>query len=160
MLFAVGTKVKFLHSKDQGVVTALLSGDMVRVLLEEEGMEIPAFINDLIRAEDYIDQNPSVKAKIIPGKKVRKPRRPDMSLVENQYTVLKSLGIQLAFDPKLKADATVEKFELFLINDTKFDILYNIELELRNQSPKNFNGKLEAMSYLSLSDFLFDDRNC
>lgn len=159
MLFSVGTRVKFLHSKDAGVVTALLSGEMVNVLLDESGLEIPAFVDDLIRSEDYIDQNPSVKAKIVPGKKNREPIRPDMSLMENQYAVLKSIGIQLAFDPKIKSDATVDQYELFLINDTKFDILYNIELKLRNKTPRDFNGKLDAMSYVSLSNFLFDDLN-
>ena len=159
MLFSVGTRVKFLHSKDEGIVTALLSGDMVNVMLDEDDMEIPAFIGDLVRAEDYIDQNPSVKAKIIPGKIDKTPKRPELMPIENQYAVLKSKGIQLAFDPQIKADAMVDKYKLYLINDTKSAVIYDLKLELRGSVPEKFHGKLDAMSYLLLREFLFDELN-
>ena len=50
MLYAVGTKVKFLHTGDVGTVAGLLEGNMLNVRLLD-GMEIPAFIEDLQRLD-------------------------------------------------------------------------------------------------------------
>lgn len=159
MLFSVGTRVKFLHSKDEGVVSALLSNGMVNVILDEDGMEIPAFIEDLMRFEEEIDENPSVKAKIIPGKQKKVPKRPEFPAAENQYAILKSMGIQLAFAPNIKQDATVDKYEMYLINDTNTDVLFELELSLKGRAPEQFSDKLIAMSYYNLGTLYFDDLN-
>lgn len=159
MLFSVGTRVKFLHTADQGIVTAILSDDMVNVLLEGEDIEIPAFIEHLVRAEDYIDQNPSVKAKIVPGKKAKKIIPPERPPAESQYTILKSYGIQLAFDPILKKDATTEKYKIFLINDTRFPVIFNLHLSLKGKPFIKENGQINAISTFDLGFLWFDQLN-
>lgn len=159
MLFSVGTKVKFLHTKDVGVVTALLDGNMVNVLLDGDDMEIPAFVDDLVRYEDYIDHNPSVKAKIVPGKKPKVIQPPDRPPVETQYNILKSVGIQLAFDPVLNKEGNAEKYEMYLINDTQDDTLFKLSLTLKGRMIHNKNGKLEHVSIHYLGDLLFDQLN-
>lgn len=159
MLFSVGTRVKFLHSKDEGVVTALLDGEMVNVLLDDSDLEIPVFIDDLIRSEDYFDQHPSVKAKIIPGKQPKVPAKPDRPAAETQYTILKSAGIQLAFDPVLNANAHAEKYRIFLINDTPYEVLFSASLELRGRAAVKYNGKLAGVSYQEVGELFFDQLN-
>ena len=159
MLFSVGTRVKFLHTQDEGVVTELLNDDMVNVLLEGEDMEIPAFIEHLIRAEDYHDKHPSVKAKIIPGKKIKAPVAPERPPAENQYTILKSYGIQMAFDPIYKKDGATEKYAIYLINDTRFQVTFNITLSLKGKTILNSNGKINGVAVFNLGFLLFDQLN-
>ena len=123
MLFAIGTKVKFMHTDDEGVVKALLEGGMVSVHLPKYDMEIPAWPDDHMRAEEFLKH--PVKAKIVEGKKAAvEPTPPPMAL-ETQYTILKSLGIQLAFEPVETKQEVPEKYLLYLLNDTRYDVVSN-----------------------------------
>ena len=158
MLFSVGTRVKFLHSPDEGVVTALLGDGMVMVLLDEEDMEIPAFEDDLIRAELPPGALP-VKAKIIPGKEERRPAPPPRPQPETQYTILKSRGIQLAFAPVPDLEENVERYDIFLINDTPYEFLFTFLLQLRGSTGTPRNGKLPARAYVPVGELLFDQLN-
>jgi hypothetical protein len=159
VLFAIGTRVKFLHSADEGVVSELLGDDMVNVLLDGSGMEIPAFVEDLVRAEDYIDENPSVKAKIVPGKKLKESLPPERPPIESQYAILKSFGVQLAFEPVGKPDEAVEKYQIYLINDTRYEAIYSLVLSLRGNIGLERNGKLGPISAVYIGDLLFDQLN-
>jgi hypothetical protein len=133
MLFSIGTRVKFINTSDTGIVTELLDNGMVNVLLDKEDMEIPAFLDDLVRAEDQVDDLSSIKAKIVPGKKAKRMDAPDLPKPDIQYAILKSKGIQLAFDPILKKDANAERYKIFLINDTKDQALFTLTLKLKNK---------------------------
>ncbi|GJM31866.1 MAG: mannonate oxidoreductase [Saprospiraceae bacterium] len=156
MLFSIGTKVKFLHSSDEGVVTGLLSEEMVNVLLKGEDMEIPVFVEDLIRIED---EQPTVKAKIVPGPKPKTITPPESPPAEIQYTILKSVGLQLAFEPIPHKDGTVEKYKIFLINDTKYHLLVTFVLYLQGQQKIRFNGKLNGVALLPVGELAFDQLN-
>ena len=159
MLFAVGTRVRFLHSRDEGVVTALLDNGMVNVLLDDNDFEIPAFIDDLMRAEDFQDANPSVKARIVPGKQNNNAEQPPPISIETQYSILKSFGIQLAFDPVLNAQGHAEKYRIILINDTQHDTLIGLELYLNGRLSIRYNGKLARVSTFLAGELLFDQLN-
>lgn len=156
MLFAIGTKVKFLHTPDEGVVKARLENGMVSVYLPKDDMEIPAAVEDLIRVED-ISKHP-VKAKIVQGKKKKEPPKPPAIKIETQYAILKSMGIQLAFLPKEKKDGSTEKYNIILINDTQYDVVFDIKFWL-NYRTQTFSDKLTATSYIELGSMLFDDLN-
>lgn len=159
MLFAIGTRVRFLHSRDEGVVTGLLDNGMVNVRLDGSDFEIPAFIDDLIRAEDQRVPQAGVKAKIIQVPEGRGQARPERPPIESQYTILKSFGIQLAFDPVLKPDGQAEKYRMYLINDTRYDALFTFELRLEGRVSQRQNGKLAQVSAFLLGELLFDQLN-
>lgn len=159
MLFSIGTRVKFINTSDTGVVTELLDNGMVNVLLDEQDMEIPAFLDDLVRAEDKIDEFPSVKAKIVPGKKAKKLKAPELPQPDIQYAIFKSKGLQLAFDPILKLDAHAERYKIYLINDTKDEALFTLTLKLKNRVDQRYNGKIKAMSVYEVGELLFDQLN-
>ncbi|NUQ25737.1 MAG: DUF2027 domain-containing protein [Saprospiraceae bacterium] len=160
MLFAIGTRVRFIHSNDEGVVTALLGDGMVNVLLDDN-FEIPAFLDDLVRADEDF---PTVKAKIVPGKQEKPapapaPTAPERPAAETQYTIIKGAGIQVAFDPVIKSDANAEKYLIYLINDTNFDVLFSYGLSLNNHLKYQHNGKLNGMSTYLVGELQFDDLN-
>jgi hypothetical protein len=159
MLFSVGTKVRFLHSKDEGVVTSLLDGGMVNVLLNGSNFEIPAFADDLVRAEDYSQAPSSSPAKLIKIPPRPKDSPPALPAIESQYTILKGQGIQLAFDPVLRPDGQAEKYHIFLLNDTRNEALFTFELHLGERRVFSRNGKLGPMTTLELGELLFDQLN-
>lgn len=159
MLFSVGTRVRFINTEDKGVVTALLENGMVNVLLDEHEMEIPAFIEDLTRAEEESQDPYGIKAKIVPGKKAKKIKPPDLPPAKTQYAILKSKGLQLAFDPILKKDAQAERYKIFLINDTQDEALFTLTLKLKNRVDQRYNGKINAMSVYEVGELLFDQLN-
>ena len=158
MVFSVGTKVKFLHTGDEGVITKLLDNGMVNVYIAEDDMEIPASLEDLIRSEKFMPK-PAIKAKIVQGKKEKKPEKPIRPPAESQYTILKSFGIQIAFDPVLNDDGSTEKYMMYLINDTRHDVIYNLKLSFWGEEELVWNGKLDNTSYLKLGALLYDDLN-
>ena len=156
MLFAIGTKVKFLHTGDEGIVKSRLEKGMVSVYLPKDDMEIPAAEEDLIRAEEIL-KNP-VKAKVVEGKKEKIAPKPPAIKIETQYAILKSIGIQLAFLPIENAEGLTDKFIIYLLNDTKYDIVYNIKfwLDYRTQT---WSDKLPSTSFIELGEMLYDDLN-
>jgi len=88
---------------------------------------------------------------------VPEPRQ--QAVVETQYTILKSIGIQLAFEPMWDKDGNVQKYQIFLLNDTRYDILYDYEFSLSNGKSLSGNGKLKGVSYLLIGEMLFDQLN-
>ncbi|MEL7120295.1 MAG: Smr/MutS family protein [Bacteroidota bacterium] len=159
MLFSVGTRVEFIHTHDRGVVTSLLSNGMVHVLLEDEGIEIPAFIEDLARAEEKADEHPSIKAKIVPGKKAHQISPPEVPPAETQYAIIKSKGLQIGFDPILNRAGLAEKYKMYLINDTKHEALFTLTLKLDGRAVNRYNGKINSVSIYEVGELLFDQLN-
>ncbi len=157
MLFAIGTKVKFQHTDDEGVVKALLEGGMVSVYLPKYDMEIPTHMDDLFRAEEHLKH--PVKAKVVEGKKEVVAPTPPQIPVETQYTILKSLGIQLVFEPVETKQEVPEKYTLYLLNDTRYDVVFELKLFLNSRGPQTWSSQLKSVSYQKLGEFLYDDLN-
>lgn len=161
MLLAIGTRVKFRHTGDEGVVTALLGDGMVNVFIVRERMEIPAFEEDLIRAEDVMPYPPKtiVKAKVIQTPETPQAKRPLVEDAKPQYTILKSMGIQLAFDPVPKPDGSPGRYHIFLINDTRYDVLFTLRMTINGQTKISEDNKMPSVSTLRLGELLFDELN-
>lgn len=157
MVFAIGTKVKLIHTGDVGVVTAWLDDGMINVRLIGDDMEIPAFPEDIARLDE---ETSSVKAKIIRGAAEKPaPTPPHRPRPEIQYSILKSQGIQLAFEPMFREDGTAEKFIIYLINDTRYDVLYDYEFSLMTGFKLSGNGKLAALTYYRIGEMVYDQLN-
>ncbi|MDX1940117.1 MAG: Smr/MutS family protein [Saprospiraceae bacterium] len=156
MVFAIGTKVKLLHTGDVAVVTHWLDGGMIQVRVVGEDMEIPVFSEDVVRLEDEL---PKVKAKVVQGKQEKVPEVRPQPKAEIQYAILKSQGIQLAFEPMFRHDGTTEKYHVHLINDTRYDVLYDYEFSVENGIIKSDNGKLSAISVIKAGELPYDQLN-
>ena len=157
MLYSIGTKVKFRHTGDEGVVTAILEGGLVNVRLRKENMEIPAFTDDLIRMDGPTPH--PVKAKFAKGK-AQTPEPFAVSIpIETQYAILKSLGIQLAFESVENRDGTIEKYLVYLINDTPNDVLFSLEFMLNKRKKFLWDNKLKATSFIQVGEILNDELN-
>ena len=158
MLFAKGTRVKFLHTGDEGVVSGPLDDGMVMVYLEREDMEIPAFPDDLIRSEAV--GKPEVKAKIISGKKEKETaEKPVLSNVETQYLVLRHSGVHLAFEPIIGREGLPTGYTIYLLNDAAFDLIYDIRLFRNHKRPEKWEGRSASTTFTQLGTMEYDDLN-
>lgn len=161
MSFTVGTHVKFLYSADEGVITAILGNGMVQVLLTKEQMEIPAFLEDLLLKENI--SKPAAPVVLRPEKRPAPKHVAPVPLVPPpapvQYAILKSYGIQLAFLPRLNGEGTAESYEIYLINDTRHDVVISFTLLIRGQIEIQWHDKLPHMSTFHAGRMAFDDLN-
>ncbi len=161
MLFAIGSRVRLNHTGDEGTVSDLLDNGMVNVLLDD-GDEIPVFEEDLMRIEDYraaLRSKPPVKAKVVKGPSEKIAQQPDFPEAQSQYSILKSLGIQLVFEPRYRIDGSTEKYNIHLINDTKYDVLFTFSLYLGETLKLKSNGKIDSVTTVPLGELLFDYLN-
>lgn len=155
MLLTEGTKVRLTNTGDEGVIDSILDTEMVNVLLNN-GMLIPAFIEDLERMEDTsLSNRPTVKAKFVTPKKTPLPPTPPHPETDSQYHILKSWGIQLAFDPNIQPDGTTSHYQIFLINDTPYHALFTFTLHLNGIPPHTLNGKIDSVSFVDLGKIKF-----
>ena len=147
MLYAIGTKVVFKYTGDTGVVRSKLSDGMLGVYVAELDMEIPAHEEDL---RSLIDKVAIPKARVA---KQDPATVPDPSL---QYGVLRSWGVQLAFEA---LDQPTTRYAVYLINDTRFDAIYDFRLTLGETPTIEDSGRLSVHSYEQLGEIYADDLN-
>lgn len=157
MLFAIGTKVRLIHTGDQGRVITLLSNGMVNVHLEEDDMVIPVAAEDLELLTDHSIKIPLPSS---PPKAKQQNQAPPLKAPSSfAQSALTHEGILLAFDPILSADATAEKYELYLVNDTIYDILFQFAMSLNGATAEKKNNKLSSASILKVGELWFDELN-
>ncbi len=157
MLFATGSRVKFKHTGFIGIVIERINDDMVSVRLDD-GDEIPAFVEDLERVDEQ-KSGKHIKAKVVPGKMPKAPSKPDLPEVEIQYSILRSLGLQLAFEPQYLTDGSTRDYQIYLINDTGYPILFRFELLLNQRSTLQVEDKIEGVAYRELGILNYDHLN-
>jgi hypothetical protein len=155
LLLSKGTKVRLKNSNDEGVVVALLNNGMVSVLLKDADITIPVFPEAL----EAIYDSKKTKAKVVPGKQSKVTAGPPAAQINAQYTILKSKGIQLAFDPIFQGDDVPEKYQIYLINDTSSDIIYQVSLRVAGEQEFTETGKLNKVSLVQIGDIFYDELN-
>lgn len=162
MLFAIGTKVRLKHTGDQGEVTEMLADGMLNVWIPSQQMEIPIFEEDLIREQDYqATPKQAKKPTISPivNTSTKKLVQYTSPIATDQYTVFKSQGLQLAFDPQYDIEGLTTHYQVFLLNDSKAEFIFSVQRNLPNHFAKKMHGKLTAYSSYQLTDLLFDQLN-
>jgi len=127
----VGDKVKFLNTSGGGIVAKLIDSRMVSILIED-GFEIPTMISELIKIdphdpagrffEDHYKIDIPVEA---PAEE--EPVDDRLShLPAHLISDRKSEDIYLAFVPHDQKWLITGQLDVFLINNSSYDILYNI----------------------------------
>jgi len=160
-IYAIGTRIRLKHTGDEGVISALLPEAMATILLED-GDEIPVFLDDIESIEDekraFSTKKP-IKAKIVKGKKPHIPKAPVWPDPQQQYAILKSQGIQLCFEPHVQTDGIPDYYTIYLVNDTKSDILFTCQVSKRNLKGHKSHGKLDQMTAQEVGKLSYDDLN-
>ena len=158
-LLGIGTKVKFLTTPDSGIIIEKLGDGMVMVKLDDFDMDIPAFEEDLVRAEDFLSQKNAVLPTVPKVKPILKPNQQAIIPPLSIKPVLTNSGIQLAFEPIKKASGEIDKFTLYLLNDTRFDVVFTLDFLVFDAVEWTKNGILKAVQFEKVGELSFDTVN-
>lgn len=156
MLLGVGSKVKLKHTGDRGEVTEILPEGMVNVYLYDVDMEIPVFEDDLISQEAALVEG-RIKFPKNPPKP--SPYPPQTDNAQTQYQILRSVGLQLAFEPVLNNEEITEYYNVWLINDLKYEFIISLILKFDGQTHSEKSLKIAPMSKTDCGTLPFDRLN-
>lgn len=165
MKFKVGDRVKFLNENGGGVVSKIISPSMVNVAIED-GFEIPVMIGEILKIEldapvdspkhmfreDYnININPVAEP-------IYETDDRNILLTGNSSKGTLAEGIYFAFVPHDQKWLITGLLDLYLVNNTGFDILYSLFLEREDVGFKGFDyGSVNAASMVLLDSIDRED---
>lgn len=148
MIFAKGTKVRLKHTGEEGIIMNSLGDGMFKIKLLS-GIDIPVHEDDLENLAIFV-KRPALSKKAEPLV---------VSVPRTQYTILKSQGIQAAFEPIYDANGMVKQFLVHLINDTRSDFAFDFELSFYDNPPVKGEDLLKATSTVQLGRMYYDQLN-
>jgi hypothetical protein len=153
VLLSIGARVRLLHSKEKGVVSAIIDGNTVSVLLDESGLEIPVCVEDLAR------QEPTPQGDL--PKRSRSPagEAPSSGAPSSIPDTPKHTGVTLAFQPSEGPMRDENQYQLLLVNDTSFALLFLFTLRLRNAKARERRGQIEADAFQLVGELAFEELN-
>jgi DNA-nicking Smr family endonuclease len=143
MLITKGNRVKFRYSGEKGEVVGILDKDIALVRVDSDGLEIPVFIDDLMR-ENAIDL-------LVYSEPVREEEK----IPETQYYIVQGKGLQVGFRPM--GDAMY--YLLYLINDLQKDYVFTIKLWLNEALYLTKNGKIKGNEVIEVGTLDFEKLN-
>ncbi|MEM1215023.1 MAG: Smr/MutS family protein [Bacteroidota bacterium] len=156
MLYAIGTKVRLIHTGDEGTVADWLDHGLVEVQLAD-GEIIPVDQASLERITAISESK--AKAKVVPAKRQPEPLPIQPPDIGSQYRVLRPQGLQLAFDPVQRTDGITERYRIYLINDTQHHFLYQLELRLAKSSVWQTQGRLGPRTMVECGNLRYAELN-
>ncbi|MCK9218485.1 MAG: DUF2027 domain-containing protein [Bacteroidales bacterium] len=132
-MLEVGDKVKFLNASGGGIVARVIDSRMVSIMIED-GFEIPTLMSELIKIDPkdaagrFFESHYDI---VLPPES--SPEEPDderTSTLSSQIVKdRKSEEIFLAFVPHDQKWLITGLVDIFLINNSGYDVLYNIFLK-------------------------------
>lgn len=130
MKLKIGDKVKFLNAKGGGVVRKIIDTRMVSIEVEG-GFEIPTLASELVRIDTdqpggrFFNESFDINIRDEPSETNSPDDDRMMGLPRNIINSRKSEDIYLAFVPHDQKWLITGLLDVFLINNTSCDVLYN-----------------------------------
>ena len=167
MQYKKGQRVKFLNEKGGGII-AKIEGNIVYVTIED-GFDIPVKMQDIIpaeantAAEALFTEEKTEELSIISEDEEQEQEESSaeaISPLENHPAFPKAeQGIYLAFVPQNQKLILSSSLDLYLINNTNLDVLYNILLKQQDQFLGYDYGNVYAHSKLYLATLSRENLN-
>ncbi len=158
MKFKVGDKVKFLNEKGGGVVSKIISPGLVNIAIEE-GFEIPHLTSELIKVESeesfyspnhMFREDFQVATDTSESSGYENDDR-NVPLLKQPAKGTLADGIYFAFVPRDQKWLITGMIDVYLINNTGYDVLYSIWLENSNKKFTGFDyGSVAADSMVQI----------
>jgi hypothetical protein len=130
MKFQPGDKVKFLNEKGGGIVKRIIDSSTVELSIEE-GFDVPVLISNLIKvasdnaSEKLFDVHYKIENNIATSTESNKTSRESL-IASSHETGLQPDGIYLLWRPHNQKLLITGLVDVIIVNNTSFDILYNI----------------------------------
>ncbi|MCX6267312.1 MAG: DUF2027 domain-containing protein [Bacteroidetes bacterium] len=130
-MLKTGDKVKFLNASGGGIVTKVIDSRMVTIMIED-GFEIPTMISELIKidpkepAARFFEEHYNID---MPAQQTEEAEIPDdrsTDLPAHFAADRKAEDLYLAFVPHDQKWLITGQLDVFLVNNSSYDILYNI----------------------------------
>jgi hypothetical protein len=156
MKFSVGDKVKFLNEKGGGIVKRIIDASTVEVSIEE-GFDLPVRISELIpvstanASEKLFDVNYKVEQPAPEAKTETAPANDTAPAAPVFLARDHAQGVYLLFKPHDQRLLIAGYVDIYLINHTSYDLLYNIFLQDQGQYAGKDYGSIGPSS-LALID--------
>jgi hypothetical protein len=160
MAIKIGDKIRFLNSVGGGVVSSFKNKDIVMVL-EDDGFETPALIRNCVIINDDKKLEEPFKA-VTQKKEVEKKEIVKVEKIQAGQSIINRvtesregefLNISLAFLPAEGKSFIEGCFECYLINDSNYDLIYNIASCSGKSWKSRSAGQIEANSKLFIEEF-------
>jgi hypothetical protein len=159
-MLKIGDRVKFLNAVGGGKVTGFVSPKMVNVE-DNQGFEVPCLITELVKDERY-DLLPEIPRKVVSKTKteeVKKPKKESLPLFASSAG--KPLSDQptyyLAFVPEVPTMPLSGEIKAWLVNDSKYSLLYHLALLRDGTYFSEKSGRLAPYSRIPLKGFALQD---
>ena len=160
-LLGIGMRVRFARTGEEGIIKELLDDDMYNVLLPEHNMMIPAFAEDLMRIEDFwadaYKKGSGAQFIQTPPPKTPTPR----PIVDygQQFVAFKSTGLLVAFEAVPNKGSIPERYYIFLLNDTAYDLALTFDLYVNDRLVVEADEFLTSNTYHQVGELRYDDLN-
>ncbi len=135
MKFKIGQRVRMVRTENFGVVTALLDNGLVEVRLDagKGHLSLPSEILEAVQ-ERVIQQAPPAAAT---------PMEVGADAGAGTEAEEQGEGVRLAFDPQLDNEANPVAYETYLLNGSKYKIIYELKMKTHGDRRWAKSGQLE-----------------
>jgi hypothetical protein len=159
-MFNIGDRVKFLNAVGGGKVTGFVSPKMVNVE-DDQGFEVPCMISELVKDERY-DPLPGIHRKVESKTKIaeeKKPKKESLPLFASSagHPLSGHPGYYLAFVPEVPTMPLSGEIKAWLVNDSKYFLLYHLALLREGTYISEKSGRLAPYSRIPLKGFGHQD---
>ncbi len=156
MKFEVGDTVLVLHSQEEGEVVEIINKELV--LIEVKGVRFPVYTDQL----DFpYFKRFSEKKLVVPKKEKIYVDNLKKESVEKKYHVHSGVWLSFLpiFDKDIFEDDVVEKFKIYLLNQT--DDIYHFSYQVVFKSAQHFHLSNTALPFneFYLHDIAFEEMN-
>lgn len=146
MKYRVGDKVKFLNEKGGGVVSKIISPNMVNVAIED-GFDIPVLTKDIIKVEmESSGSNSSRMFKEDFNVSIKTPVQEETAIEQSISPIQNNSsrgdlpqGVYLSFTPIEQKWLITGDIDIHLVNQTPYDILYSVILKKEKDAFSGFD---------------------
>jgi hypothetical protein len=154
MKYQPGDKILVLHTNEEGRVVEIMNENMVTI--EVNGVQFPA----------YIDQIDFPYFKMFTEKKLfdAKPQKKYIDDIKkenngSQHKIAEGVWLSFlpVFDKDVFDDGIIEKFKLYLVNQTETAFNFTYNLYYSGNSTFRLDNQLEQLSDFYLHDIRFED---
>lgn len=153
MKLKVGDRVKFLNEHGGGIVSSVISSNLVHVK-DDDGFEIPVLVNELVKIEDGGQAGRMFSDDFVIDFRDKQPKRQQSNednggiVYDDRSSKLNIFqargndkkGIYLAFVPQDQKWLLTGSMDVYLVNYSDFDILFSMFL-------RKPNGAWEGVDY-------------
>lgn len=156
MKFQVGDTVLVLHSQEEGEVVEIINKELV--LVDVKGVRFPVYADQL----DFpYFKRFSEKKKVVPKKEKVYVDNLKKEEVSKKYNVTTGVWLTflVVFDKDIFDDDVVEKFRLYLLNQTPDPLHFSYAVTFKGDEDFHLSNDVLAFNEFYLHDIPFEEMN-